>query len=52
MVIDTHCHLNDEKFENDYENIILNAKSDNLEKLVVCGSDYETSKKAIELAKK
>lgn len=52
MVIDTHCHLNDEKFENDYENIILNAKSDNLENLVVCGSDYETSKKAIELAKK
>lgn len=52
MVIDTHCHLNDEKFDEDYETIILNAKNDNLEKLVVVGSDYETSKKAIKLAQK
>lgn len=50
MVIDTHCHLNDEKFENDYENIIKEAKDNNLCALVVVGSNLETSKKAVELA--
>lgn len=52
MVIDTHCHLNDEMFSDDYEDIILSMKDDNLDKLIVCGSDYETSKKAIEIATK
>ena len=52
MVIDTHCHLNDEQFENDYENIIKEAKNNNLCALVVVGSNLQTSKKAIELASK
>lgn len=52
MIIDTHCHLNDEIFEQDLEYIISQAKDNNLDKLVVVGSDYETSKKAIKLAEK
>ena len=50
MVIDTHCHLNDEKYEIDCKNIIENAKNDNLEAIIVCGANLETSKSALKLA--
>ena len=37
MIIDTHCHLNDEKFADNVKNIIDNFKIDNV-RLAICNS--------------
>lgn len=50
MLIDSHCHLNDPKFSEDY-NIIAKSLGEDGLKFVVCNSeDKETSEKAIEIA--
>lgn len=51
MIIDTHCHLNDDAFE-DREDIIVNLKNNNIKSAFVVGTDLQTSIFAIELAKK
>mgnify|MGYP002517433913 FL=1 len=51
MIIDTHCHLNDDAFE-DREDIIANLKNNNIKSAFVVGTDLQTSIFAIELAKK
>lgn len=50
MIIDTHCHLNDDAFE-DREDIIANLKNNNIKSAFVVGTDLQTSIFAIELAK-
>ena len=52
MIIDTHCHIFDKKFEGMQEDILKNALEMNVQKLLVVGYDKETSIKAIELANK
>lgn len=51
MIIDTHCHLNDDAFK-DRDDIILNLKNNNIISAFVVGTDLQTSIFAIELAKK
>lgn len=50
MFIDTHAHLNFEKFTDDLESVIDRAKKAGVEKIIVPSSNLETSKKAIEIA--
>ena len=50
MIIDTHCHLNDEELYKDYKNVIKRAKEAGVEAFFVVGWDYESSKLAVELA--
>lgn len=52
MIIDTHCHIFDKKFEGIQEDIIKNALEMNVKKMLVVGYDKETSIKAIEFANK
>ncbi len=52
MLIDTHCHLNDEQLENDTRDIIERAKEHNVKKLVCVGASLSSSKKAVEIANK
>jgi len=65
MLIDTHCHLNFKDFENDRDEIIgrcldssikasteLSRMSSGQIWLINVGVDYETSKKAVEIAQK
>ena len=52
MLFDSHCHLNDEKFDGDRDEVIKNIKESGVEKLVVAGWNVESSKKAIELSQK
>ena len=50
MIIDTHCHLNDEELYQDYKNVVKRAKEAGITTLFVVGWDYESSKLAIEIA--
>lgn len=50
MLIDTHCHLNDEQLENDTKGIIERAKEHNVKKLVCVGASLSSSEKAVEIA--
>lgn len=50
-LFDTHCHLNFHAFKNDARSIINQCLTNNVWMIVV-GTQYDTSKKAIELASK
>ena len=49
---DSHSHYNDEKFDVDREQIIQETYNSGVTKIVVAGYDIDSSKKAIEMAKK
>ena len=51
MIIDTHCHINNECYE-DLDKILENAKNNNVLKMVCVGFDKETNIKALEIANK
>ncbi len=50
MIIDTHCHLNDEVFDEDRVAIIEELSKNNIQSAFVVGTNFETCKSAIELA--
>ncbi len=49
---DSHSHYNDEKFSEDYEEILKQVYESGVTMLVNAGADIETSKKTIEMSKK
>lgn len=51
-LFDSHCHLDDEKFNEDREDVIYNIFSSNVTKLISAGYDLESSKKALELTRR
>jgi TatD DNase family protein len=52
MLIDSHCHLPHEKYDKSIDEILIEAKSYGVEKLVSIGTSLEESKKAIDIAEK
>ncbi|KPJ55392.1 hypothetical protein AMJ47_00820 [Parcubacteria bacterium DG_72] len=50
MLIDTHAHLNFRVFNNDFDKVIERSLSENVW-MINIGSNYETSKRAVEIAK-
>jgi len=52
MLIDSHCHLDDTRFDTDREAMIQRAREAGIEHLVSIGCDLETSRAAVELANK
>lgn len=52
MIFDTHIHLNDEKFTQDLDKYIREAKEKGVTSFLCVGYDLESSKLAIEIAKK
>jgi len=52
MLIDTHAHLWWNSYEDGLEEVISRAKVAGVEKMIVPGTDLESSRKAIELAEK
>ena len=51
MLIDTHCHLDHPKFDNDRTETLRRAKEAGIEKMVTIGCDVKSSKRALDLAK-
>lgn len=51
-MIDVHCHLNFYKFDKDYDQVIKDALSAGVTKIVNTGTSIESSAKAVELASK
>ena len=49
-MVDTHCHLNFKAFDHDLSDVVRRAKEKGVEKLIVPGTDLESSKKAIDIA--
>ncbi|MBU1085667.1 TatD family hydrolase [Patescibacteria group bacterium] len=50
MYIDTHTHLNLKAFEDDWREVADRAKKAGVEKMLVVGTDLESSQKALALA--
>lgn len=51
-LIDTHCHLQDQKLSNDLDSILTNAKASGVEKFVCCGTCEDDWEKVISVSKK
>ncbi|MDZ7798579.1 MAG: TatD family hydrolase [Patescibacteria group bacterium] len=49
MLIDTHCHINFEAFNKDYQKVVDEAMAKNM-KLITVGSQIETSRQALSIA--
>lgn len=52
MIVDAHCHLTDEKFENDRDEIIRNFNANKMEFVVLPGDTLSSSKEACLLSEK
>ena len=50
MIIDTHCHLDDDRYIDDLEEVLQRAKDNKIEKMIIPAADPQTLKRAIELA--
>lgn len=50
-MIDTHTHLNDSKFASDLGEVIDRARTAGVERMVVCGYDMRSSRRAVEIAR-
>ena len=51
-LIDTHCHLNDEKFSADLEEVVARAENVGVTKIINFGDTLENSAQVIKLAEK
>jgi TatD DNase family protein len=52
MLIDSHAHLDDKKYDLDREYLIENLKENKVELVINIGADLQTSKNSVNLAKK
>lgn len=49
-MIDTHCHLYDEKLYKNLDEIVNNASKANIKKMICIGDNLETSEKSIKIS--
>jgi TatD DNase family protein len=52
MIIDSHCHLDYEPLINNIDQILLNAKKNDITKLLTIGTSLESSKKVLDIINK
>jgi len=52
MIVDTHCHLDDERYRDDLERVLQRAKEKGVEKFIIPGADPKTLERAVEIAQK
>lgn len=49
-MIDTHAHLNFQAFDSDWKLVVNQALDSGIEKMIIVGTDLESSRKAIDIA--
>jgi len=52
MIIDTHCHLDNEKYYNDLDEVINRAKENGVKEFIIPAASPKDIKRAVELADK
>jgi len=52
MIIDTHVHLDDERYKDDLEEVISKAREAGVEKFIIPGADANNLKRAVEICEK
>ena len=52
MIIDTHIHLDDSRYESDLEDVLARAKKGGVEKFIIPGADPQTLARAVEISQK
>ncbi len=52
MIIDTHCHLDDDRYLNDLEDVLDKAKEAGIGKFIIPGADPNTIDRAIYISEK
>jgi len=52
MIIDSHCHLDDERYNDDIDEVINRAKEQGVERFIIPGADPLTLERAVELSEK
>jgi len=52
MIIDTHCHLDDKRYNQDIKEVLQRAKDEGIERFIIPGADPKSLKRAIELSEK
>ena len=52
MIIDSHCHLDYEPLINNIDQVLLNAKNNNILNLLTIGTNLESSKKVLDIVNK
>ena len=50
MIIDTHCHLNDQRYKDDLDDVIKRAFNHDVKGMIIPGADPDELEKAIEIA--
>ena len=50
MIIDTHIHLDDERYREDLDEVLERAKQGGVERYIIPGADITTLERAVELA--
>ena len=52
MIIDSHCHLDYEPLINNIDQVLLNAKNNDITNLLTIGTSLESSKKVLDIVNK
>ncbi|WP_281951073.1 TatD family hydrolase [Nitrosophilus kaiyonis] len=52
MIIDTHCHLDDERFKDDLDEVIKRAKEHDVKGFIIPGADPDDLERAKEISEK
>jgi len=52
MIIDSHCHLDYEPLINNIDQVMLNAKNNDITNLLTIGTSLESSKKVLDIVNK
>ena len=50
MIVDTHCHLDDARYNDDLDEILENAKQEGVEKFIIPGADPKSLERAVEIS--
>jgi TatD DNase family protein len=50
LLVDSHCHLQDPKFDGEHEAVVRRSREAGVSALVIVGYDLESSRRAVEMA--